>query len=66
MRFGEERSPQLSTSELLKVNAIFFEIGRILGNLIPKVMKVYSWGTPPTIVHTGSLIKEHKVNQCDY
>jgi len=29
MRFGEERSPQLSTSELLEVNTIFFMIGRI-------------------------------------
>jgi len=42
MRFGEVKSPQLSTSELLEVNAIFFVIGRILENLIPKVMKVYS------------------------
>jgi hypothetical protein len=60
MRFGEERSPQLSTSELLEVNAIFFEIRKILENLIPKVMKVYSWGTP-TVVHTWSLIKEQKL-----
>jgi len=60
MRFGEERSPQLSTSKLLEVNVIFFKIGRILENLISKVMKVYFWGTPLTVVHTGSLIKEQK------
>jgi hypothetical protein len=44
MKFGEERSPQSSTSKSLKVNVIFFEIGRIWVNLIPKVMKGYSWG----------------------
>jgi hypothetical protein len=32
----------LSTSELLEVNAIFFVIGRILKNLIQKMIKVYS------------------------
>jgi hypothetical protein len=42
MRFGEERSPQLSTSKILEVNAIFFEIRKMLRNLIPKMMKVYS------------------------
>jgi hypothetical protein len=46
MRFGEVKSPQLSILEFLEVNVIFFVIGRILGNLIPKVMKVYSWDIP--------------------
>jgi hypothetical protein len=32
MKFGEVRSPQLSTSELLEVDVIFFVIGRTLGN----------------------------------
>jgi hypothetical protein len=32
----------------LEVNVIFLETGRIWENLIPKVMKEYSWGTPPT------------------
>jgi hypothetical protein len=58
MRFGEVKSPQLSTSKLLEVNAIFFVIGRILGNVMPKVMKVYSWGIPQTVVLTGFSIKE--------
>lgn len=58
MRFGEVKSPQLSTSELLEVDAIFFVIGRILENLIPKMMKVYSWDIPQTVVLTGFSIKE--------
>jgi hypothetical protein len=61
MRFGEVKSPQLSTSELLEVNAIFFMIGRILGNLIPKLMKVYSWGIPQTVVLIGFSIKEQRL-----
>jgi hypothetical protein len=61
MRFGKERSPQSSTSESLEVNVIFFEIGRIWENLIPKVMKGYSCGTPPNVVLTGYLIKEQKL-----
>jgi len=44
MRYGEERSPQSSTSGSLEVNVIFFETGRIWENLIPKVMNGYSWG----------------------
>jgi hypothetical protein len=36
-------------------------IGRILGNLIPKVMKVYSWGIPQTVVLTGCSINEQTV-----
>jgi hypothetical protein len=61
MRFGEVKSPQLSTSELLEVNAIFFMIGRILENLIPKVMKVYSWDIPQTVMLTGFLKKEQRL-----
>jgi hypothetical protein len=61
MKFGEVRSQQLSTSELLEINAIFFVIGKILGNLIPKVMKVYSWGIPQTIVLIESSIKEQRL-----
>jgi hypothetical protein len=61
MRFGEVRSSQLSTSELLEVNAILFVIVRILGNLIPKVMKVYSWGIPQIVVLVGFSIKEQKL-----
>jgi len=45
----------------LEVNVIFFETGRIWENLITKVMKGYSWGTPLTVVLTGCLIKEHKL-----
>jgi hypothetical protein len=61
MRFGEERSPQSSTSEYLEVIVIFFEIGRIWENLIPKVLKGYSRGTPPRVVLTGYLIQEQKL-----
>jgi hypothetical protein len=61
MRFGQVKSPQKSTSELLEVNVIFFVIGRILEYLIPKVMKVYSWGIPQTIVLIGSSIKEQRL-----
>jgi hypothetical protein len=61
MRFGKERSPQSSTSGSLEANVIFFEIGRIWENLIAKVMKEYFWGTPPTVVLTGYLIKEQKL-----
>jgi predicted KAP-like P-loop ATPase len=61
MKFGNVRIPQLSTSELLEVNAIFFVIGRTLGNLIPKVMKVYSWGIPQTVVFTRFSIKEQRL-----
>jgi hypothetical protein len=62
MRFGEVKSPKLSsTLELLEVNAIFFVIGRILGNLIPKVMKVYSWGIPQTVALAGSTIKGQRL-----
>jgi hypothetical protein len=35
--------------------------GRIWVNLISKVMKGYSWGTPPTVVLTGCLTKEQKL-----
>lgn len=58
MKFGEVKGPQLSTSELLEVDVIFFVIGRTLGNLIPKVMKAYSWGTSQTVVLTEFSIKE--------
>jgi hypothetical protein len=58
---GEERSPQSSTSKSLEVNVIFFEIGKIWKNLTPKVMKGYSWGSPPIVVLTGYLIKEQKL-----
>jgi hypothetical protein len=61
MRFGEVKSPQLSTSKLLEVNAISFMTGRILGNLIPKVMKVYSWGIPQTVVLLGFSIREQRL-----
>jgi hypothetical protein len=61
MKFGEERSPQSSTSKSMEVNVIFFEIGRIWVNLIPKVMQGYSWGTPPTVTLTRCLIKEQKL-----
>jgi hypothetical protein len=57
MRFGEVKSPQLSISKLLEVNVIFFVIGRILRNLIPKEMKLYSWDIPQTVVLTGCSIK---------
>jgi hypothetical protein len=63
------KSPQLSTSEFLEVNAIFFVIGRIFGNLIPKVMKVNSWGIPQTVVLTGFSIEERDcdgIYQCCY
>jgi len=68
MRYGEERSPQSNTSGSLEVNATFFEIEKIWENLIPKVMKEYSWDTPPTVVLTGFSIKNRNcdgVNQCD-
>jgi hypothetical protein len=58
MKFGEVRSSQLSTLKLLEVDAIFFVIGRTLGNLIPKVMKLYSMGIPQTVMLTGFSIKE--------
>jgi hypothetical protein len=58
MKFGEVRSSQLSTLKLLEVDAIFFVIGRTLGNLITKVMRAYSWGTPQTVVLTKFSIKE--------
>jgi len=61
MKFGEVRSTQLSTSELLEVDAIFFVIGKILEDLIPKVMKAYSWGTPQTVVLTEFSIKEQRL-----
>jgi hypothetical protein len=61
MRFGKVKSPQYNTSELLDVNAISFVIGTILGNLIPKVMKVYSWGIPQIVVLTGFSIKEQRL-----
>jgi hypothetical protein len=61
MRFGEVKNPQLSILELLEVNATFFVIGRILGNLIPKVMKAYSWGFPQTVVLTGRSINEQRL-----
>jgi hypothetical protein len=61
MKFGEVRSPELSTSKLLEVNAIFFVIGRISKNLIPKVMKVYSWDIPQSVVLTDSSIKEQRL-----
>jgi hypothetical protein len=61
MRFGEVKSPQLSTSKFLEVNAIFFVIGRILEYLIPKVIEVYSWGIPQAVVLTGFSIKEQRL-----
>jgi hypothetical protein len=61
MRFGEVKSPQLSTSELLEVNATSFMTGKILGNLIPKVMKAYSWGIPQTVVLIGCSINEQRL-----
>jgi hypothetical protein len=57
MRYGEERGPQSSTFKSLEVNAIFFETEKIWKNLITKVMKEYSWDTPPTVVLTGFLTK---------
>jgi hypothetical protein len=60
MKFGKVRSPQLSTSELLEVDVTFFVIGRTLGNLIPKVMKAYSWGTPQIVVLIEFSIKRTK------
>jgi hypothetical protein len=61
MRFGEGKSPQKSTSEILEVNAISFVTGRILENLIPKEMKVYSWGIPQTVLLIGFSIKEQRL-----
>jgi hypothetical protein len=61
MRFGEERSPMPSTTKYLEVNVVFFETGRIWKNLIPKVMKGYSWATQPTVMLTGFLSKEQKL-----
>lgn len=61
MRFDEVKSPQLSTLELLEVNATSFMTGRILGNLIPKLMKLYSWGIPQIVVLTLFSIKEQRL-----
>jgi hypothetical protein len=61
MTFGKERSLESSTSRSLEVNVIFFETRRIWESLIPKLMKGYSWGTPPTVMLTGCLINKQKL-----
>jgi len=43
---------------LLGVNVIYFMTGKILENLIPRVMKASSWDIPQTIELIGSSIKE--------
>jgi accessory gene regulator protein AgrB len=55
MRFGEVRNPLLNISELLVVYAIYYETGKILESLILKVMKAYSWDTPPTVMPIESI-----------
>jgi accessory gene regulator protein AgrB len=60
MRFGEVRNPLLNIFELLAVYAIFFVTGKIWESLIPKVMKAYSWDTPPIVVPTESITPEQK------
>jgi hypothetical protein len=61
MRYGEERSPQSSISSTLEVSATFFEAEKIRENLIPKVMKEYSWDTPPTVMLIGYSTKEQQL-----
>jgi len=52
------KKPTVKYFRTFEVNALSFVIGRIFGNLIPKVMKVYSWGIPQTFVLTEFSIKE--------
>jgi hypothetical protein len=55
------KKPTVKYFKTLEVNAISFVTGRILGSLIPRVMKVYSWDTPQTVVPTGSSIKGQRL-----
>jgi len=63
MRYGEERSPHSSISIFLEVSATFFETKKVWENLIPIVIKEYSWDTPPTVVLTGYSTKEQKLDE---
>jgi hypothetical protein len=54
------KKPLLNNYGLLVVYAIFYKTGKIWESLIPKVMKAYSWDTPPTVVPTKSIIPEQK------
>jgi hypothetical protein len=61
MRYGEERGPQSSISGFLEVSATSFETEKIWENLIPNVMKEYSWDTPPTVMLIGYSTKEQEL-----